>query len=107
MTSPEPGVTLLPKHQPCPVCSYTMSAVGQNDKPPVQTVAPKPGDFAVCMRCICVLVFDTTMTLRILTNAQWAALSVPERVDLTRMRAQIQAMHQRVGPPGSHPVPAS
>jgi len=107
LISPEPGVTLLSKQQGCPVCGYAMNAVGQADKPPVQTVPPKPGDFAVCMRCVCVLVFEPSMTLRILTNKEWAVLPPSERMDLTRMRTRIQVMHATVGPPGSRQEPTS
>lgn len=93
-----PDVKLMPR-QACPVCKYPMTAIGTGDGS--AATPPTPGDRSVCMRCVVVLVFDADLVLHVMSNAEWARLSVDERRVITQMRQKIQHMHTVLGPPVS------
>ena len=99
-----PDVVLLPP-QACPVCRYNMNAIGTSDG--TDATMPRPGDCSVCMFCAVVLVFTDTLTLRVLTNAEWIKLPLDARVELTQMRQKLLEMHAAVGLPQGPHVPPS
>ncbi len=92
-----PDVKLIPQ-MACPHCAYTFTAVGTCD----QSVAtdPKPGDRTVCMKCVAVLIFSDTMTLRGMTVEEFEALSPAEHREIAEIAGRIHIMHAVLGPPG-------
>lgn len=69
----------------CPSCGRPMTghtALTRRDPTPR---APQPGDLSLCAHCRVYLMI-TDRGVRLLTNAEWFALSPHERADLARMR---------------------
>jgi hypothetical protein len=102
MPTPVPPDVRLIGERHCPKCGYTFTAVGTGDGRPASD--PTPGDFTVCMKCIAVLVFDSSMALRELTTEELWRLTREEVRDLSNMKGRIAYMHRVCGPPGG-PVP--
>jgi hypothetical protein len=68
-------------HSECPVCGYTLTgATGAFDP----TSTPKPGDLSVCAKCAAPLVFNSDLTIRLLSDTELQALPPGEADQLRR-----------------------
>jgi hypothetical protein len=64
----------------CPSCGVKMAAAtGGPGK-------PTAGAISLCVYCRAVLTFTADLQLRLLSNAEWAALPIDQRTELTRLR---------------------
>jgi hypothetical protein len=69
----------------CPVCLKELdSSTGLK-----QGTVPEFDDVSFCAYCATLLRFEPDLTLRRWTEAEWAALSMLERVELTRLHRRI------------------
>jgi hypothetical protein len=81
-------ITRVPR-QACPVCSKGLDAAGSMDG---SAGGPGPGDWTVCAGCLTWLVYGEApaLTLRIVSDAEWSALSPADRNTLTRQQQQVR-----------------
>lgn len=71
----------------CPACG----ARHDNVSGVSGTGQPKPGSVTICTDCLTYAIFTETMGIRLLTNAEWAALSEEHRRRLTTVRDAVAA----------------
>ena len=76
---------------PCPACGLKMDASSDMDGKAI----PKPGDFTLCIRCGCVLVFTDELIGRRAEQADLDALNDAERHALLVISAAIENVHRR------------
>ena len=70
----------------CPKCRKELDRASAHTD---HSVAPKPGDFSVCMYCATPLIFGRDMALRRLTRREESALDPNERRELARVQSAI------------------
>jgi hypothetical protein len=63
----------------CPYCGPTAEAL-------LGPGRPTPGGLAMCAQCRVFLIFTESLTQRVLSNQEWAALPFDQRERLTRLR---------------------
>lgn len=81
--------TTLHRESTCPVCAYVVNA-----STAVYTHAkPKSGDLTVCLNCGAFLTYaDESLSIRLLSAGEFAALSPIERAQLMRARDAISTV---------------
>lgn len=76
----------------CPVCR---APLGASDAVTDPTAAPEPEDLTLCADCGAVLVFISTTTVRVATQAELDDLSADARADIGRAQAWIEQAKDR------------
>lgn len=75
----------------CPACGVQLgytTEIGQG----ADEAKPEPGDHLICAYCATLLRFTPTLALRVVSNTEWAQLSLRERLAFTRAREAVQQM---------------
>ena len=84
----------------CPACGAARDAATDPTNP--DQVAPRPGDFSICIACAALQVFDTGLTLRLPTTLETAeAQALPGVQRLQRAARTLRDLRAR------HPGPSA
>jgi hypothetical protein len=75
----------------CPSCGATLEAI-------TGTGVPQPGRLALCVYCRVFLILTDDRQLRLLSTAEWGALSADSRALLTRVRDELPAIPHKDTP---------
>lgn len=77
------GMMTETKHTPCPSCNYPLQAASDV----LGDAKPVPGDFSVCINCLCGLVFNEDLSVRKANTQERAVIDI--HPDIIRVRRAI------------------
>lgn len=78
----------------CPECRHLFEMATSAD---FNGARPKPGDASICIECTTILVFNTDMHVRRMTDDEYQALSHENRDELVKVQSMLRCARGLAG----------